>query len=114
MIKAVIIEDEKAAADYLSAILTEVEPDITIEAVLPSVEKGIHYFSGNAKVDIIFSDVQLPDGLSFSIFNAVKLTVPIVFITGYDRFMMDAFENNGIDYLLKPICKDDLQKALRK
>lgn len=114
MIKAVIIEDEKEAADYLSTILKEVEPGITIEAVLPSVEKGIAYFSGNGKVDIIFSDVQLQDGLSFAIFNTVKLTVPIVFITGYDRFMMDAFENNGIDYLLKPICKDDLQKALGK
>jgi DNA-binding LytR/AlgR family response regulator len=114
MIKAVIIEDEQKAADYLSAILKEVEPDITIEAVVPSVEEGIQFFSGHAKVDIIFSDVQLSDGLSFSIFNSVKLTVPIVFITGYDRFMMDAFENNGIDYLLKPICKDDLEKALRK
>jgi DNA-binding LytR/AlgR family response regulator len=114
MIKAVIIEDEKKAADYLAAMLQEVEPAISIEAVLPSVEKGIQYFSGHDKVDIIFSDVQLPDGLSFSIFSSVKLTVPIVFITGYDRFMMDAFENNGIDYLLKPICKDDLEKALRK
>ena len=114
MIKAVIIEDEKKASDYLSGMLKEVEPDIVIETVLPTVEKGIQYFSGNGKVDIIFSDVQLSDGLSFSIFAAVKLNVPIVFITGYDRFMMDAFENNGIDYLLKPICKDDLQKALRK
>lgn len=114
MIKAVIIEDEKTAADYLVSALKEVEPDIAIHAVLSSVENGIAYFSGNGKVDIIFSDVQLVDGLSFSIFDRVKLTVPIVFITGYDRFMMDAFENNGIDYLLKPICKDDLQKALRK
>jgi two-component system LytT family response regulator len=114
MIKAVIIEDEKKAADYLVALLKELEPDILIEAVLPSVESGIQYFSSNGKVDIIFSDVQLSDGLSFSIFEAVELNVPIVFITGYDRFMMDAFENNGIDYLLKPISKDDLQKALRK
>lgn len=89
MIKAVIIEDEQKAADYLAAVLKEVEPDITIEAVLPSVEKGIAFFSGHPKVDIIFSDVQLSDGLSFSLFHAAKLTVPIVFITGYDRFMMD-------------------------
>jgi DNA-binding LytR/AlgR family response regulator len=114
MIKAVIIEDETNAARFLATALKEVEPGIAIDAVLSSVEKSIHYFSGNGNVDIIFSDVQLADGLSFSIFDAVKLTVPIVFITGYDRFMMEAFENNGIDYLLKPICKDDLQKALRK
>lgn len=114
MIKAVIIEDEKAAADYLVAVLEETEPSIAIEAVLPGVEQGIAYFAGHPKVDIIFSDVQLADGLSFSIFQSVKLTVPIVFITGYDRFMMDAFENNGIDYLLKPICKGDLEKALQK
>lgn len=114
MIKAVIIEDEKGAAEYLADLLRDVEPGITIEAVLPSVEEGLRYFSHNEKVDIIFSDVQLPDGLSFRIFSSVKLSVPIVFITGYDRFMMDAFESNGIDYLLKPICRDDLEKAIRK
>jgi DNA-binding LytR/AlgR family response regulator len=114
MIRAVIIEDEKKTADYLSTVLKEVEPEIAIEAVLPSVQEGIQYFSSNGKVDIIFSDVQLGDGLSFAIFAAVKVTAPVVFITGYDRFVMDAFENNGIDYLLKPVGKDDLQKALRK
>jgi DNA-binding LytR/AlgR family response regulator len=114
MIKTVIIEDEKKAADYLARMLHEVEPDISVLYVAESVESGIQYLSGNGKVDVIFSDVQLGDGLSFSIFERVNINVPIVFITGYDRFMMDAFENNGIDYLLKPIDKDDLRKALRK
>ncbi|HZH38048.1 MAG TPA: LytTR family DNA-binding domain-containing protein [Flavisolibacter sp.] len=114
MIKAVIIEDEKNAAEYLSGLLKELEPELMVDAVLPSVEKGIRYFSHNEKADIIFSDVQLEDGLSFAIFSAVQLNTPIVFVTGYDRFMMDAFENNGIDYLLKPICKNDLGKAMRK
>lgn len=114
MIKAVIIEDEKKASDYLKTLLQDVAPDISIHAVLESVEEGISYLSSNGKVDIIFSDVQLSDGLSFSIFESVEINVPIVFITGYDRFMMDAFENNGIDYLLKPICKEALQKALKK
>lgn len=114
MIKTMIIEDEKKAADYLAKMLHEVEPDIAILHVADSVESGISYLSGNSKVDVIFSDVQLGDGLSFSIFERVKTNVPIVFITGYDRFVMNAFENNGIDYLLKPICKDDLQKALKK
>jgi DNA-binding LytR/AlgR family response regulator len=110
----VIIEDEKKAADNLAKLLQEVEPEIAILKVLESVESGIDYLSGNGKVDVIFSDVQLADGLSFSIFEKVDITAPIVFITGYDRFVMDAFENNGIDYLMKPICKDDLQKALKK
>lgn len=114
MTKAVIIEDEKRASEYLAAMLKEIDPDISIVAVLDSVEKSIGYFSSNGKVDIIFCDVQLPDGLSFSIFNALDIHVPIIFVTGYDRFMMDAFENNGIDYLLKPVSKDDLQKAFKK
>lgn len=114
MIKTVIIEDEKKAADGLQALLKEVEPELVVEAVLPGVQEGIQYFSSNGKVDIIFSDVQLNDGLAFAIFAAVKPTAPVVFITGYDRFMMDAFENNGIDYLLKPVSKDHLEKALQK
>lgn len=114
MIKTVIIEDEKRASDYLSTMLREVEPEIAIMKVVESVESGISYFSENGKVDVIFSDVQLGDGLSFSIFEKVRLNVPIVFVTGYDRFMLDAFENNGIDYLLKPIDREDLQKALKK
>lgn len=114
MIKAVIIEDEKNAAEGLRSLLQEVEPELTVEAVLPGVQEGIQYFSANGKVDIIFSDVQLSDGLSFAIFAAVRPTAPVVFITGYDRFVMDAFENNGIDYLLKPVTKESLQKSLRK
>lgn len=114
MIKAVIIEDEKKASDYLSAMLKEVDPEIAILKVLENVQSGINYLSDNGKVDVIFSDVQLPDGLSFSIFEKVKINVPIVFVTGYDKFMLDAFENNGIDYLLKPIDKLDLQKAVNK
>lgn len=114
MIKAVIIEDEKKASDYLSTMLKEVDPEISILKVLDSVESGILYLSDNGKVDVIFSDVQLTDGLSFTIFEKVNNTAPVVFITGYDRFMLDAFENNGIDYLLKPIDKDALEKALRK
>ena len=114
MKRAVIIEDEKKASEYLAATIKEIDPAISIVATLDSVESSIRYFSSNGKVDLIFSDVQLTDGLSFSIFNALDIQVPIIFVTGYDRFMMDAFENNGIDYLLKPVSKDDLQKALKK
>jgi DNA-binding LytR/AlgR family response regulator len=114
MIKAAIIEDEKHTAEYLCEQLKQTAPDIAVAAVLRNVEEGIAYFSAGHKVDIIFSDVQLGDGLSFAIFAAVGATAPVVFITAYDRFMMDAFENNGIDYLLKPVCQDELQKAIEK
>jgi two-component system LytT family response regulator len=114
MTRAIIIEDEKRASDYLENILTQVDETVLVEAVLPTVEKSIRYLSEEKKIDIIFCDVQLPDGLSFAIFNEININVPIIFITGYDKFMMDAFENNGIDYLLKPISKEDVDKALSK
>src|SRR5690242_7756395 len=111
MIKAVIIEDEPMASDQLRSMLTKVDPEIVIKAILSNVDESIHYLSGDEMIDLIFCDVQLPDGLSFAIFNKVHTDIPIVFITGYDQFMLDAFESNGIDYLLKPISIDDLNKA---
>lgn len=114
MKNAIIIEDEKAVAQNLISTLKEAAPDLQITAVLSSVQESIDYLSHNSQADIVFCDVQLTDGLSFSIFNEVKIDAPIIFITGYDNFMMNAFEYNSIDYLLKPVCKEDLQKALDK
>src|SRR6186997_2808550 len=114
MKNAIVIEDEKAVAQNLIATLKEVAPDIQIRATLSSVRESIDYLSRDSKADIIFCDVQLTDGLSFSIFNEVKIDIPIIFITGYDKFMLNAFEYNSIDYLLKPVCREDLQKALEK
>jgi DNA-binding LytR/AlgR family response regulator len=114
MRNAVIIEDEKAVAQSLVSTLKEVAPDIQIKAILSSVEESINCLSGDVQADIIFCDVQLTDGLSFAIFNEVHIDAPIIFITGYDKFMLNAFEYNSIDYLLKPVCKEDLQKALEK
>jgi DNA-binding LytR/AlgR family response regulator len=112
---AIVIEDEKAVAQNLIATLKEVAPDTQIQAILGTVRESIDYLSKqNNKADIIFCDVQLTDGLSFSIFNEVYIVAPIIFITGYDKFMLNAFEYNSIDYLLKPVCKEDLQKALEK
>jgi DNA-binding LytR/AlgR family response regulator len=115
MKKALIIEDEKAASQFLVAMLKETDPEIEVMATLTSVAESIEHLSATTvKADIIFSDVQLTDGLSFSIFNKVNINIPIIFITGYNQFMMNAFECNGIDYLLKPIDKTDLEKALLK
>lgn len=114
MKNVLIIEDEKAVAQNLVATLKEVEPDVQVQSILGTVQESITYLSALPDVDVIFSDVQLTDGLSFSIFNEVRIDAPIIFITGYDKFMINAFEYNSIDYLLKPVCKEDLKKALEK
>ena len=112
MLNAIIIEDERLALQELINNLREVSPDISITATLGSVKESIEYLSTSPKADIIFSDVQLADGLSFEIFNYTDVEIPVIFITGYDEFIMNAFEYNGIDYLLKPVRKEDLLKAI--
>ncbi len=115
MINAIIIEDEKFAQDMLLNALNEISIEINIVAVLSSVKEGIDYFNNHHQaVDIIFSDVQLPDGLSFDIFRNTGIQVPVIFITGFDKFMLYAFESNGIDYLLKPVETEELKKAILK
>lgn len=114
MLNAIIIEDERLAMQELVNTLYDVAPDVQIAAKLHSIKDSIEYLSGSHNADIIFSDVQLADGLSFEIFNYTDIKTPIVFITGYDEFIMNAFEYNGIDYLLKPVSKDDLSKAIMK
>ncbi|MGC4037263.1 MAG: LytTR family DNA-binding domain-containing protein [Chitinophagaceae bacterium] len=114
MLNAIIIEDERLALQELVNTLHEVAPDVQVSATLSSVKQGIEYLSSAPEADIIFSDVQLADGLSFEIFNYTDVEIPVVFITGYDEFIMNAFEYNGIDYLLKPVSKTDLAKAIMK
>lgn len=114
MLNAVIIEDEKPAMESLISTLASIADDVQITARLSSVRESIEYLSQQPAVDIIFSDVQLGDGLSFEIFNPGQIRIPVIFITCYDEFMMNAFDYNGIDYLLKPVDKTELQKALTK
>lgn len=114
MLKAIIIEDERLAMQELVNNLYDAAPEVQVVAKLSSVKESIEYLSGSSAADIIFSDVQLPDGLSFEIFSYTDIETPVIFITGYDEFIMNAFEYNGIDYLLKPVCKDDLGKAIMK
>lgn len=103
-----------AAQKKLLSTLQEACPEVEVKAVLSTVKDGIEYFKTLPLVDIIFSDVQLPDGLSFEIFSETQIKIPVIFTTGYDKFMLSAFEFNGIDYLLKPIENEDLRKALLK
>ena len=114
MLNTVIIEDERPALENLAAAITSIADDIHIVARLGSVRESIEFLSQKPDVDLIFSDVQLSDGLSFEIFSQENVRTPVIFITGYDEFMMNAFEYNGIDYLLKPVDREDLRKALTK
>ena len=114
MLNAIIIEDEKPAMEVLAKNLLHVSSEVNIKARLTTVKESIKYFSGEHEADIIFSDIQLSDGLSFDIFTQTGVKIPVIFITGYDDYMMMAFENNGIDYLLKPVDKADIEKALLK
>ncbi len=114
MLNTIIIEDEKPAMEVLVKMLSETSADVHIIARLNSVKESIEFITAHPGADLIFSDVQLSDGLSFEIFKQTGVQIPVIFTTGYDKFMMLAFENNGIDYLLKPISKSDLDKALLK
>lgn len=111
--KAVIVEDEALAANRLEKLLGDVAPEIDVAARLSSVKEAVKWFTLNS-ADLIFLDIQLSDGLSFSIFDEVAVNTPVIFTTAYDHYSIKAFQLNSIDYLLKPIRKAELQKSLHK
>lgn len=111
--KTIIIEDEKLAAERLEELIREIDASIEISVKLTSVEQSIKYLK-QSKPDLIFLDIQLEDGLSFSIFEKVDVDVPIIFTTAYDQYAIKAFKLNSIDYLLKPIKKEALRESLNK
>lgn len=112
--KVLIIEDEEPAAKRLQKMLKEIEPGISVLDNIVSVSTAIEWFTKNDAPDLVFSDIQLSDGLSFEIFKAVEITCPIVFTTAYDQYAIEAFKVNSIDYLLKPIKKEELANAVNK
>lgn len=114
MLRVVIIEDEKYTAIDLADTLKKADDSIEIVTTLTSVEQALGFFKTENEFDLIFSDIQLPDGLSFDVFKSVKITVPVIFCTAYDKYALDAFDANGIDYLLKPFTKASVSKALDK
>lgn len=114
MMQVLIIEDEESAFENLKRILLEIDPSIHIVSWLQSVEQSIQWFQTNQRPDLIFLDIQLSDDVSFKIFDAVEVTSPIVFTTAYDEFAIKAFELNSIDYILKPITKNSIEKSLKK
>lgn len=114
MINILIIEDEEPAANRLKKMVTELEPEANVVENIVSVFSGISWLKENPQPDLIFSDIQLSDGLSFEIFKNVDVQCPVIFITAYDQYAIEAFKVNSIDYLLKPIKREDLQNALNK
>jgi two-component system LytT family response regulator len=114
MIRAVIIEDERLIATELSNKLASLSSPVEVMAILSSVNEGLEFFADGCHADLIFSDIQLPDGLSFAIFEKIKCDTPIVFVTAFDGFIINAFEHNGIEYLLKPVDDRDLVKVVDK
>ncbi|WP_299385548.1 LytTR family DNA-binding domain-containing protein [uncultured Lacinutrix sp.] len=108
----IIIEDEKPSARRLQRMLKTL--DIEAETMLHSVEESIEWFQNNEHPDLIFLDIQLSDGLSFEIFDAIEITSAIIFTTAYDEYALQAFKLNSIDYLLKPIDDEELEAAVLK
>jgi two-component system, LytTR family, response regulator LytT len=109
-----IIEDEIKTARELKRLIEQLRDDITVIDLLPSVKAGIQWFGAHPSPDLIFSDIQLADGLSFDIYKNIAVHTPVIFCTAFDEYAIRAFEANGIDYLLKPVDENRLQQALDK
>lgn len=114
MIKAIIIEDEKPAAANLAKKISQADSSIVVEATLSTIEESVQWLSSHSLPELIFLDIHLSDGLSFNIFKEIKITSPVIFTTTYDSYLLEAFELNSIDYLLKPIETSRLYDALEK
>ncbi|NER11840.1 response regulator [Leptobacterium flavescens] len=112
--KVLVIEDEQAAAENLIYLLKDLEPNIQILATIDSVAGSISYFNRGTEADLVFMDIHLADGISFEIFETAKVETPIIFTTAYDEYALKAFKVNSIDYLLKPIDKEELKESIDK
>lgn len=111
----IIIEDEAATARHLEFILKEINPGIQIAKILQSIAEAVDWLTVNDNFyDIIFSDIRLSDGLSFEIFRKVSIKKPVIFVTAYQDYAIEAFRNNGIDYVLKPFDTQEIRRTLLK
>jgi DNA-binding LytR/AlgR family response regulator len=112
--KVIIIEDEILAQSKLEAMLHAIEPDIEVVAKLGSVKESKEYLTLHPVPDVAFVDIQLSDDHSFEIFRNYHLQFPVIFTTAFDKYLLESFEHNAIDYLLKPITEDKLKRSLAK
>lgn len=111
--KVLIVEDEEIAAERLAEVLVEAEPGIEIMKILGSINETVAWLESNTP-DLMFFDIQLSDGLSFSIFDKIEVRAPVIFTTAYDQYAIKAFKLHSIDYLLKPVSLSELTAALKK
>jgi len=113
--KIAIIEDEPKIAESLKLILMEIDSSISVMKILSSVKSSVEWLRVNqSSCDLLFMDINLTDGLSFEIFNQIESNTPIVFVTAYDQYALDAFKVNGVDYILKPFDKTKIKQSLKK
>ncbi|WBA44138.1 LytR/AlgR family response regulator transcription factor [Hymenobacter canadensis] len=112
--QVLIIEDEYAAARSLQRLLSEVRPQAQVLDQLESVVDAVAWLAANPAPELIFMDIHLADGSSFEIFRRTTVTSPVIFVTAFDEHALEAFRANGIDYLLKPLTRADLQRSLDK
>src|SRR5580698_4731164 len=103
-----IIEDEIKTGKELRRLIEGLDDSITVLGVLTSVKSAIAWFESHPAPDLVFSDIQLGDGLSFEVFRQVSLNGPVIFCTAFDEYAIQAFEASGIDYLLKPVDEEKL------
>lgn len=111
--KVIIVEDEKYARENLERLLLELAPDTEVLAKMDTVSKTVDWLQNNS-ADLLFLDIHLADDISFAIFDQVEVKTPVIFTTAYDQYALKAFKVNSIDYLLKPIEKEELAIALEK
>jgi two-component system, LytTR family, response regulator LytT len=109
-----LIEDEEPAAKRLQKMIREIEPDAVLTENIVSISSAVKWLAANKMPDLIISDIQLSDGLSFEIFKSAEILCPVIFTTAYDQYAIEAFKVNSIDYLLKPVKKEELANALSK
>lgn len=114
MTRILIIEDEAKTARELANMLGHIDDTIHILAILDSVEQSLQWLANNPQPDLIFSDIQLADGQCFDIYRQTTVSSPIIFCTAFDEYLMHAFDTNAVSYLLKPVTREKLEKALDK
>jgi DNA-binding LytR/AlgR family response regulator len=110
----VIIEDEHLTAERIASLLGQIDPGINILTIIDSVKRSVEWFRTKGNPDLVMMDIQLADGLSFDIFDAVVIEAPVIFITAFQEYAIKAFKVNSVDYLLKPVSEEDLRAALVK
>lgn len=114
MSKYLIIEDEEPAFKRLRNMIDEIDNQLLFLKNLCSIKESVEWFKNHPQPDLVFMDIQLADGNSFEIFKYVKITCPLVFITAFDQYALEAFKVNSIDYMLKPVKKGELTKVIEQ